>query len=105
MLKLTSPQNPLLKEIRKAVHRGGLTASGSVVAEGIHLLEEARRAGCAIEAVVATESAAAEVEATHIAPEPLFTLLSSTESSQGVIALVRPPAWTFQDILRAPALV
>src|ERR1035438_2906374 len=37
--------NPLLKEVRRAVARGSLTAGGWCVAETFHLLEEALRSG------------------------------------------------------------
>ena len=40
---LTSPANPLLKDVRRAIARGGLTPQGWMVAETPHLLEEALR--------------------------------------------------------------
>ena len=36
-------------------------------------------------------------------PDRLFQTLSSTVTSQGVIALVRPPAWEMEDLFRGPA--
>ena len=50
---ITSPANPLLKEIRRAVTRGGLTAEGWCIAETFHLLEEALRSRCEVKAVFA----------------------------------------------------
>ena len=41
---ITSAANPLLKDVRRAIARGGLTAEGWCVAETFHLLEEALRA-------------------------------------------------------------
>ena len=36
---LTSSANPLLKDVRRALARGGLTEHGDLVAETFHLLE------------------------------------------------------------------
>src|SRR5438034_2405444 len=62
MQVVTSPRNPLLKEVRKAVLRGSLTGQGLCVAEGFHLLEEALRSDCEIPAIFAAESARGAVE-------------------------------------------
>jgi len=40
---VSSPANPLLKDVRRAMARGGLTEEGYCVAETFHLLEEALR--------------------------------------------------------------
>lgn len=112
--QITSTHNPMLKEIRRAVARGGLTNDGLCVAEGFHLLEEALRSGLEITAVLATEaaiSAAAALvengEKTRFltTSEALFRDFSSTENSQGLITLVRPPAWCEEDLFTPPALV
>jgi TrmH family RNA methyltransferase len=114
MQVLTSPRNPLVKEVRKAILRGGLTDDGLCVAEGFHLLEEALRGSCEISPVFVLESARAAVEdrvgglrAIRVIelPDELFHSISSTEASQGVIALVRPPAWTLDQLFRGQALV
>ena len=114
MQVLTSPRNPLVKEVRKAILRGGLTDDGLCVAEGFHLLDEALRGDCEISSVFALESVRAAVEdrvkglqATRVIalPDELFHSISSTETSQGVIALVRPPAWTLDQLFRGQSLV
>ncbi len=111
---LTSPANPLVKEIRRAVGRGTLTRDGYAVAEGFHLLEEALRSGCEIGAVVVSESVRAEAEERGAAlgavrriilGDALFRAISATETSQGVIALVRPPAWDVEALFRGTPLV
>ena len=116
---ISSPQNPILKEIKRATGRGGLTSDGCCVAEGFHLLEEALRSDVEIVAVVATESAvsAAAGLADRNAPErtlktrflsmpeALFRTVSSTENAQGVLALVRPPSWTEDDVFGSTPLV
>lgn len=114
MQVLTSPRNPLLKEVRKAVLRGSVTEQGFCVAEGFHLLDEALRSGCEIAAVFAADSAQPVVEArlrgqagirVVSLPADLFRSVASTETSQGVITLVRPPVWSVDDLFRGEPLV
>ena len=106
---LSSPANPLLKDVRKALHRGTLTEQGYCVAEGPHLLEEARRSGSRIRAILAAESAAArmsgDAERVTVVEDRVFEKLAGTETTQGVIALIEPPAWTMAQLLRENALV
>src|ERR1700687_4078748 len=110
---LTSPRNPLLKEVRKAILRGTLTDDGFCVAESFHLLEEALRSDCEISTVFAAESVRTAVEShvrrlkkirVAVIPDDLFRDISTTETSQGVIALVRPPRWTVEQLFRGLAL-
>lgn len=103
---ITSAANPLVKEVRRAIARGGLTGEGWCVAETFHLLEEARRSGCEVMAVLAAESAAEKVDgATAVLPDRLLRSLAGTESSPGVIALVKPPAWKLEHLLRGNPLL
>jgi len=111
---LTSAQNPLLKEIRRAASKGTLTADGYLVAESFHLLEEALRSDCFVKSVLVASSVRAAVES-HVrglrrirvipVADPLFRMISTTENSQGVIALVRPPHWTLDQLFRGNSLV
>lgn len=111
---ISSAANPLLKDVRRAIARGGLTREGLAVAETFHLLEEALRSDCDVPMVVAAESVRSAAEA-HVRKLPrvrvailsdaLFQTLSGTETAQGVMALVRPPAWTLDQLFRRPALV
>jgi TrmH family RNA methyltransferase len=105
---LTSAANPLLKDVRRAIARGGLTDQGYLIAGTFRLLDEALRSGLEIRAILAAESAhAAVVEKVRGAPsiriavvdEAVFRKLADTESSQGVIALVAPPVWTLDQVL------
>lgn len=107
---ITSAANPLVKDVRRAIERGGLTDQGWCVAETVHLLEEALRSRCRVHVVLAAESAQAELppmDAVKVAilPDALARKLSGTESAQGVIALVEPPAWKRQDLFRDRPLV
>jgi TrmH family RNA methyltransferase len=112
--RIASPRNPLLKEVRRAGLKGELTPSGCCVAESFHLLEEAIRGGCEIQAVLAASSVRGTVEG-HIkglkrvrileVPDSLFHEVSVTETSQGVIALVKPPEWSLEQLFRGQSLV
>jgi TrmH family RNA methyltransferase len=104
----------MLKEVRKAILRGTTTADGFAVAESFHLLEEALRSDCEIGAVFAAESVKSAVERhvgglkkvrVMVLPDELFRSISATEASQGVMALVRPPAWTLEQLFRGRSLV
>jgi TrmH family RNA methyltransferase len=112
--ELTSFKNPLLKDVRRAISRGGLTSDGCCVAETFHLLEEALRSECSIQTVIASESVRATVERRigrlrNIqfirVPDSLYAEISATESGQGVMALIRPPAWQLDQLVRGVPLV
>lgn len=112
--ELTSAKNPLLKEVRRAISRGGLTADGLCIAETFHLLEEALRSECSIHAVIASESVYRTVERRvaglrHIqtirVPDSVYAEISATESGQGVMALVKPPSWGLDQVVRGQPLV
>ncbi len=93
-------KNPLVKQIRRAVSRGTLTEDGYAVAEGVHLLEEALAARCEIGAVIVAESARLHYPDARVVSDHTFRELASTETPQGVIALVRPPVSTLSQMTR-----
>jgi len=115
VLRLTSRDNPLLKKIR-------LLASGSrrsprelAIAEGIRVLEEADRAGCEIDSVVFSEQFGSNARERRLlnawlgrgvplyeVKEHLFASVSSVQSPQGALALVRVPALSLTDVRRTP---
>ncbi len=111
---IISAANPLLKDVRRAIVRGALTTEGLCVAETFHLLEEALRSDCDVRTVIAAESVRAAAE-THVRklsgvrvvvlPDALFQSLSGTETSQGVMALVKMPAWTLEQLFQGCPLV
>ena len=110
---ITSEQNPLLKDVRRAASRGALTAEGYALAEGFHLLEEALSSGLPIGAVIAAEGAVGAVEAmlsranvrVVSVPEKLFAGLSSTETPKGVLTLVRLKQWALDDLKGSHPLI
>ena len=111
---ITSASNPVLKDIRRAVAHAGRTAEGWMVAETFHLLEEALRSGLDVPVVVAAEAVRGEVES-HIrgrdgvrvlvVSDSLLGKVGSTETAQGVIALVRPPEWKLEQVFTGVPLV
>src|SRR5437016_6072802 len=111
---ITSAASPLLKDVRRAIARGALTEQGWCVAETFHLLEEALRSDCEVKTVLVAESvrSAAVAHVGRLArvkvvvlADPLFQGLSGTESSQGVMALVKPPVWKLEQLFRGCPLV
>jgi TrmH family RNA methyltransferase len=104
---LTSAKNPLLRDIRRAVLKGGLTEEGYCVAETFHLLEEAIRSECRIQAVLVAASVRTAVERhvkglkrvrVVVIADDLFEMIAATENSQGVVTLVKAPEWTLDQL-------
>ena len=111
---ISSPANPLLKEIRRAIVRGSTTEDGYCVAESFHLLEEALRSDCEVGTVLAADAVRQTVEnhvkrllrvRVAVLPGDLFQRVAGTETSQGVLALVRPPKWQLENLFRGQSLV
>jgi TrmH family RNA methyltransferase len=108
-LRLTSAANPLLKAVRKAARRGRATDEGLWLAEGPHLLEEAISSGIEVAFVLVADSAGGAVRGAaeasgaplRLVGDDLFEEITTTEHSQGVLALVRPNRWALEDLLRA----
>ena len=106
---LISDKNPLLKEVRRLAAGGVPGAERLVLAEGPHLLDEALRSRIEIHAVILAESAPeipglGDTRVVRVL-DGLFNKLASTESPQGVLALVRLPVWAQGDILKGTPLV
>ncbi len=85
------------------------------MAESFHLLEEALRSERYVPAVLVSESVRITVER-HVAGlkgtrrvvvcrTHSFQTIASTETSQGVIALVEPPEWSIDHLFRGQSLV
>lgn len=102
---LTSPANPLLKDVRRAIARGGLTEQGWMVAETFHLLEEALRSDVDIKVILVAESFRDRV----CAPSGIRVATVETavfqKLSDAVIALIEPPAWNLEQALSEQTLV
>jgi TrmH family RNA methyltransferase len=101
--------NSRLVQLRKAVRSGTLTSDGLLPIEGPILLEEAYRSGVDVVDVFVRQddSTVPSTEGTvYDVPPDLFKTIQATEHSQGVVATVRLPRFTLEDVLKAsPALV
>src|SRR3954454_15241957 len=112
-MRLTSPHNPLLKSVRRAVARGRATEEGFYIAEGPHLLAEAFRGTWQVEKILGTEGAfekhrdllaRADAEQIEVSSETL-SAIADTETSQELLALLRPRDWSWNELLGESALV
>jgi len=107
---VTSEKHPLLRDVRRAAGRGALTDRGFALAEGPHLLEEAVRSGVEIGAVIIAEGRVVNPPQVGNLPhmivsDKVFAGLSSTETPQGVLALVRPRVWTLDQVMANNSLL
>src|SRR5512141_164388 len=100
---VTSAQNTVVKELRRAFSRGECTEDGYCAIESFKIIEEAIRSGLRFRAVFFSESAAqkqaekllpllpqigAHVD-TLVLPDAVFNSAVATETPQGVAALVK----------------
>jgi TrmH family RNA methyltransferase len=107
---VTSRQNALVKELRRAFTQAELTPDGYCAVEGIRILEEAIRSGLRVKAVFFSESAAnatakllpqiSSHAETLLLPSEVFNSAVNTETPQGVAALVRLKEHTLDDLFR-----
>jgi TrmH family RNA methyltransferase len=96
---ISSRQNSLVKALRAAFHSGELTPDGDCAVDGIKIVEEAIRSSLRISAVFVSESARDRVNRllpqisshteTLLLPDDVFRSAVTTDSPQGVAALVR----------------
>jgi TrmH family RNA methyltransferase len=102
-----SKQNARLKELRQALAapaRGGTAKAGI---EGPNLIEEAVRAGLAIECVFVARGAEGLLDALALpadvdvllVPKEILALALTTETPQPIAALVERPHWTWEQAL------
>ena len=84
------------------------------MAETFHLLEEALRSDCEVKAVLVAESVRSAAEAhvrrlsgirVVVVADALLRRVSDTGTSQGVMALVKPPEWKLEQLFRGRSLV
>lgn len=108
---ITSRQNALVKELRQAFFEGEPTSEGGVAIEGVRIIEEAVRSGLRFQAVFFSESGrkhAARLlpQISHqtqalLLPDSVFSSAVSTETPQGVAALVKLKPAKLEDLLDA----
>ena len=107
---ITSRQNSLVKDLRKAFSQATPAEDGSVAIEGVKLVEEAIRSGLRLRAVIFAESARERANRllpqlghateTIVLPDDIFQSAVASETPQGVAALVYPLISTVEDLFR-----
>ncbi len=110
MTVLNTVEQIRLKDIGKAARSGRPTADGLIVAEGPHLLDEAQASSWSVDQVFCTEEAASRfrdllghTRVTKITTRALAAI-TTTETSQGVVGLLRPRSWTWNHVLAGRTL-
>jgi TrmH family RNA methyltransferase len=106
---VTSRQNALVKELRKAFAYSEPTAGSSLAIEGVRLIEEAVRSGLRFQAIIFSESGRTHAArllpqiSSHaealLLPDDVFTSAVSTETPQGVAALVKLKSVTREELI------
>jgi TrmH family RNA methyltransferase len=109
--RVSSRQNALVKDLRKALSQGEPTAEGYLAIEGMRMIEEAIRSGLRFQAVFFSDAGSghatrllpqigSQVE-TLLLPDEVFASAVNTESPQGVAALVKLRPHKFEDVLES----
>ena len=107
--RVTSRQNAVVKELRKAFTQAEPTPGGYIAIEGVRIIEEAIRSGLRFQAVFFSEAGRAnaarllpqigsQVE-TLVLPDDVFSSAVNTEAPQGVAALVKLRPAKFEDVM------
>jgi TrmH family RNA methyltransferase len=106
---VSSRQNALVKELRKAFAQGEPTTTGALAIEGLRIIEEAIRSGLRFEAIFFSQHGRSHAArllpqiSSHcealLLPEDVFMSAISTETPQGVAALVKLKPAKFEDLL------
>ena len=113
---VTSRNNAVVKELRRAFHEATPNEQGEVAVEGVHLVEEAIRSSLRLSAVFFAESARerahkllpqlAKHTQTLLLPDDVFSSAAPTETPQGVAALVQVKTHSMAELMRVqPALL
>lgn len=95
---ITSPQNRQIKHWKKLLTKKGRQQSGTYLLEGVHLFEEAQKAGVELLAVICEEGRVFDIPQEvpqYTLPPTLFAQLTETEQPQGIIVEVALPTWDF----------
>ena len=109
---VSSRQNALVKELRRAFAHSGPADDGSVAVEGVTLVWEALRSHRRLVAVFVSETGLARAEAllaelpegveALLLPDSVFHSAVATQTPQGVAALVMPLECTLDGLFPAP---
>ncbi len=107
--RVSSRQNGLVKDLRKAFSQSEPTSEGYIAVEGVRIIEEAIRSGLRFQAVFFSDAGSAhasrllpqigsQVEVLLL-PDEVFVSAVNTESPQGVAALVKLRPYKFEDLM------
>jgi TrmH family RNA methyltransferase len=116
--EITSRDNHWLKKFR-SVLAGDREGGESIGVEGIRMVESALGSGLAMEAILVSESGekylsklavrlAERIDkkcTVLVTTDRLFAGIAATQAPQGIAALLSPPVWTMQDLLRGTPLI
>src|SRR5271165_5248800 len=114
--RITSRQNARVKELRRAFSEATPGENGEVAVEGMHLVEEAIRAGLRLGTVFFSESARERAHklipqlSSHtealLLPDEVFSSAVPSETPQGVAAMVKIKTFRLDEVfVPAPALL
>jgi TrmH family RNA methyltransferase len=105
---ISSKTNARVKQLRGAFAGNGRLSGGLVAIEGEHLLEEAIRSKVALKAVFLGQRKTAprglppETELLRLA-DNAFVSAVETSSPQGIAALMEPPVYELEDLMKGTA--
>ena len=106
---VSSRQNALVKDLRKAFTQGQPTEQGCIAIEGLRIIEEAIRSGLRFQAIFLSESTRGQSTrllpqiSSHteilLLPDEVFRSAVDTETPQGVAALVKLKPAKLEDLI------
>jgi RNA methyltransferase, TrmH family len=109
---VTSAQNALVKDLRRALGQSVLTEDGYAAIEGMHIIEEAIRSGLRFKAVFFADSAQERTRklipqlSSHTElialPDSIFNGAVTTETPQGVAAFVKLKSQELENLAGTP---
>ena len=107
--RVSSRQNGLVKDLRKAFSQNEPTSEGYIAVEGVRIIEEAIRSGLRFQAVFFSDAGSAQAAKllpqigsqveVLLLPDEVFVSAVNTESPQGVAALVKLRPYKFEDLM------
>ena len=107
---IASRSNARVKQLRAAFAGQARLSGGLVALEGPHLVEEALRSGMVLKTVFLSETKSpptyipASIEVLRLTDE-VFAGLMDTRSPRGIAALMVPPVWTLDHLIRGVPLI
>ena len=111
-MSLTSTHNPIVQKLRRAVETGRPLENGLIAAEGPHLAEEAIGSRWRVHQIFYTakgmerhqpllfNACQKRIEVTELS-ERAFQSVSGTEQNQGIISLLAPRTFAWNDVLQS----